>query len=137
MDAAALATSPFLTLVAWSAALLVFQVMLQGALATHDRGADWNAGPRDGEAKPLGKLAGRVERASANLRETYPAFIGLALALALSGDPSGWGYSGALLWFACRILYIPLYLAGIAYVRSLIWLGSLAGLFVMFAALVL
>ena len=137
MDTAALATSPFIALVAWSAALLVFHVMLQGALATHDRGVDWNAGPRDGEAKPLGKLAGRVERASANLRETYPAFVGLALALALSGDPSGLGHSGALLWFACRLLYIPLYLAGIAYVRSLIWLGSLAGLFLMFAALVL
>ncbi len=137
MDAAALAASPFITLVAWSAALLVFQVMLQGALSTSDRGRAWNAGPRDGEAKPLGRLAGRAERASANLRETYPAFVGLALCLALSGDPSGWGYRGAFLWFACRLLYIPLYLAGIAYVRSLIWLGSLAGLFMMFAAILL
>lgn len=137
MDAAALAASPLITLVAWSAVLLVFQVLLQGFLATVERGPAWNAGPRDGAAKPLGALAGRAERASANLRETYPAFVALALALAIAGDASGWGHTGALLWFACRLLYIPLYVAGIAYIRSLIWLGSLVGLACMFIALVL
>lgn len=137
MDAAALAASPFVTLVAWSAVLLVLQVALQGFLSTRDLGSRWNAGPRDGAPKPVGVLAGRAERASANLRETYPAFVGMALALALVGDPSGWGYRGALAWFTCRILYIPLYLAGIAYIRSLVWLGALAGLFCMFVALVL
>ncbi|HUH49810.1 MAG TPA: MAPEG family protein [Mycoplana sp.] len=137
MDAAALAASPFVTLVAWSAALLVLQVALQGFFSTVELGAEWNAGPRDDERKPAGVLAGRAARASANLRETYPAFVGLALALAVAGDPSGWGYRGALIWFACRILYLPLYLAGIAYIRSLVWLGALVGLFCMFAALVL
>lgn len=137
MDAAALAASPFVTLVAWSAALLVLQVALQGFFSTLALGAEWNAGPRDDERKPSGALAGRAARASANLRETYPAFVGLALALAVTGDPSGWGYRGALIWFACRILYLPLYLAGIAYIRSLVWLGALVGLFCMFAALVL
>lgn len=136
MDAAALATSPFITLVAWSAALLVFQVALQGFLSTNDLGPKWNAGPRDGERKPVGILAGRAERASANMRETYPAFVGLALSLALVGDPSGWGYRGALIWFACRIVYVPLYLGGIPYIRSLVWLGALAGLICMFSALV-
>ncbi|MFD1327903.1 MAPEG family protein [Mycoplana ramosa] len=137
MDAAALAASPFVTIVAWSAALLVLQVALQGFLSTLELGAEWNAGPRDDERKPSGVLAGRAARASANLRETYPAFVGLALALAVAGDPSGWGYRGALIWFACRILYLPLYLAGIVYIRSLAWLGALVGLFCMFAALVL
>ncbi|PTM96429.1 MAPEG family protein [Mycoplana dimorpha] len=137
MDAAAPAASAFVTLVAWSAALLVLQVGLQGALSTLELGPKWNAGPRDDRRKPAGVLAGRAERASANLRETYPVFVGLALALAIVGDPSGWGYRGALIWLGCRILYVPLYLAGIAYIRSLIWLGALAGLFCMFAALVL
>lgn len=136
MDTAALVASPFPSLLAWSVVLLVFHVGLQGMLATRELGSAWNAGPRDGDRKPAGKLAGRSLRASANFQETYPAFVGLALALAITGDPSGWGLVGAWLWFAFRILYIPLYLAGIPYVRSLVWLGSLAGLLTMVSALV-
>ncbi len=136
MDAAALAASPFISLLAWSVVLLVFHVSLQGMMSTFELGSAWNAGPRDDERKPSGKLAGRAGRASGNFQETYPAFVGLALALAIAGDPTGWGLTGAWLWFAFRIAYIPLYLAGVSYVRSLFWLGSLAGLLIMVSALV-
>ncbi|WP_349436170.1 MAPEG family protein [Pararhizobium sp. A13] len=136
MDAAALAESPFLSLLAWSVVLLVFHVSLQGMMGTLELGSAWNAGPRDEEKKPSGKLAGRSARASVNFQETYPAFVGLALALAITGDPTGWGLIGAWAWFVFRIAYIPLYLAGVSYVRSLIWLGSLAGLLIMVSALV-
>ncbi|KQV39753.1 hypothetical protein ASE23_17410 [Rhizobium sp. Root73] len=136
MDPAALAVSPFVTLLAWSVVLLVFHVSLQGFSATLELGSAWNAGPRDEEKKPSGKLAGRAARASANFRETYPAFVGLALALAITGDLTGWGLTGAWTWLVCRIIYIPLYLAGVPYIRSLIWLGSLAGLLIMVATLI-
>lgn len=136
MDVAALAASPFIALLAWSVVLLVFHVSLQGMTATLELGSAWNAGPRDVERKPSGKLAGRSARASANFQETYPAFVGLALALAIAGDPTGWGLAGAWAWIVFRIVYIPLYLAGVPYVRSLVWLGSLAGLFAMTCALI-
>lgn len=136
MDAAALAASPFISLLAWSVVLLVFHVGLQGMMSTLELGSAWNAGPRDVEKKSSGKLAGRAARASANFQETYPAFVGLALALAVADDPSGWGLIGAWTWIMFRIAYIPLYLAGVSYVRSLIWLGSLAGLLIMVSALV-
>lgn len=136
MDAAVLAVSPFITLVAWSVVLLAAHICLQSIPATLELGSSWNAGPRDDQKKPAGVFAGRAERAFANFRETYPAFIGLALSLAITGDLTGWGLLGAWAWLACRIVYIPLYLAGIPYVRSLIWLGSLAGLLVMTAVLI-
>ncbi|MCV9966069.1 MAPEG family protein [Pararhizobium sp. BT-229] len=136
MDVAALAASPFIALLAWSVVLLVFHVSLQGVMSTLELGSAWNAGPRDVERKPSGKLAGRSARASANFQETYPAFIGLALALEIAGDPTGWGLAGAWAWIVFRIVYIPLYLAGVPYVRSLVWLGSLAGLLLMFGAIV-
>lgn len=140
MDASLLSASPFLPMVGWSVVLLLLHVLLQGftvsAEASKALGPSWNAGPRDEGFEPKGRLAGRAARASANFRETYPAFIGLALALVLKGDAPGWGIFGAWLWFACRLVYIPLYLAGVSYVRSLAWLGSLAGLAAMFAALV-
>jgi uncharacterized MAPEG superfamily protein len=131
MEAAASASSPMLVLLALSVALLVFHIGLQGMLSTRELGSAWNAGPRDDAREPTGKLAGRAARASANFRETYPAFVALALALAIVGDPAGWGLVGAWLWFVARLGYIPLYLAGIPYIRSLVWLVSLAGLAVM------
>ena len=127
----------FPVLVAWSVALLVLHVMMQARFATHELGTTWNAGPRDEGKKPRGALAGRAERASANFRETYPAFVGLALALAVADPVSGWGHLGALLWFAARIVYIPLYLAGIPYVRSAVWGIAMGGLLIMFLTLVL
>ena len=114
-----------------SVALLVFHIGLQGMLATRELGAQWNAGPRDETREPSGVLAGRAARASANFRETYPGFLALAVAAAVMNDPSGFGLVGGWLWFVARLVYIPLYLAGIPYIRSLVWLVSLAGLAVM------
>lgn len=120
-----------LVLLGWSVVLLLVHVALQGQLGTLDRGAGWNAGPRDGAPKPLGPYAGRAERASANFRETYPAFVALALGLAVTGRTGELGEWGAILWFAARIAYIPLYLLGVPVVRSLVWGLSLAGLLMM------
>ena len=105
-------------------------------LATREFGSRWNAGPRDEAREPKGILAGRAARASANFRETYPGFVALALAVVLAGDPTGWGLAGGWLWFAARLVYIPLYLAGIPYIRSFVWLVALAGLAIMAATVI-
>lgn len=120
-----------LLLLGWSTVLLFAYVMIQGQTATRDRGLDWNAGPRDGEQKPLGEMAGRAERALKNFQETYPVFVALALGLAMTDRTGGLGAIGASLWFVARIVYIPLYLFGIRYVRSLSWLASILGLLLM------
>jgi uncharacterized MAPEG superfamily protein len=126
----------FPSLVAWSVVLLVFHVLLQAHLSNRDRGPEFNAGPRDAERKLKSPLAGRADRASKNFRETYPAFVGLVLGLAIADPVSAWGHGGALLWFAARIVYIPLYLRGVPYIRSMVWGISMVGLFVMFLTLV-
>ncbi len=120
-----------LLLLGWSTVLLFAYVMIQGQTATRDRGLDWNAGPRDGDQKPLGEMAGRAERALKNFQETYPVFIALALGLAVTDRTGGIGAIGAWLWFGARITYIPLYLFGIKYVRSLCWTVSILGLLLM------
>ena len=140
MDMSSLSASPLLPMVGWSAVLLVIHVLLQAfttsAEAARTLGGSWNPGPRDVGFAPSGKIAGRAARTSANFRETYPAFVALALALVLAGDPAGWGLAGGWLWFVARLVYIPLYLAGIPYIRSLAWIVSLAGLAIMAAVVI-
>jgi len=120
--------APELVVLGWSVLLLALLIALQSQLASLERGLGWNAGPRDGPPEPLGPRAGRAERALKNFLETYPAFIGLALALAVSGRSGGMGATGAWLWLGARIAHVPLYIFGVAYVRSLAWTLSAAGL---------
>ena len=135
MEPVSASASPLALLLAWSVVLLVAHVLLQGMFATKELGTEWNAGPRDGNKRPESKLAGRAVRASSNFRETYPAFIALAAGILFTGEASGLGLAGAIVWFVGRIVYYPLYLAGIPYIRSLVWLGSMAGLGLMFLSL--
>ncbi|SCX09653.1 MAPEG family protein [Agrobacterium sp. DSM 25558] len=126
-----LAASPFLPLIGVSVIIILVHIALQALTATKELGNDWNASPRDDGKKVQGKLAGRAERALSNFLETYPAFIALAFGVIMAGDPIGIALIGAWIWIVCRIVYIPLYLAGIPYVRSLVWVGSMVGLLLM------
>lgn len=136
METLASENAPYMVLLALSVILLFLHIGLQGMLATKELGSAWNAGPRDEGKKPKGALAGRAERALANYKETYPAFVGLILGVALVGDASGWGLIGGWIWFVARIAYIPLYLLGIPYIRSLVWLVSAGGLLIMLLSLI-
>ena len=134
MDPMVAQAGPYILVLALSVVFLVLHIMLQGFLATRELGSQWNAGPRDEGLKPKSALAGRAERASANFRETYPAALGLLLALAFY-HPSTTGLIGGWLWLLCRVVYLPLYLAGIPYIRSMVWLGSLGGIGLMIIGL--
>ncbi|KAB0677597.1 MAPEG family protein [Aureimonas leprariae] len=118
-----------LALLAWSVPLLFLHIALQGVSVTRERGRAWNAGPRDGEAKPLGRFAGRADRALANFKETWPAFIVAVLAVVVAGRAGTWSAAGAWVWFLARIVYLPLYLFGVPYIRSLAYVVSVLGIF--------
>ena len=120
-----------LTLLGWSVALLLVHIMVQGQLSTATRGLRFNAGPRDDNPAPLGPRAKRAERALRNYTETFPAFAALALALAVTGRTGGWGEAGAIIWLAARVLYLPLYVLGVPWLRSLVWAVSALGLVAM------
>ena len=125
-----------LQLLAWSVFLLIAHISMQGALVAPLRGASWNAGPRDEGQPPLGKYPGRAQRALENFKETYPAFIALTLALAVTGRTGGVGALGAGMWFAGRIVYLPLYLFGVPWLRSAAYGVALVGLILMFTWLI-
>ena len=123
-----------LQLLGWSVLLLFAHIAVQSGFAVPHRGLAWSAGPRD-EGQPLGTYPGRAQRALENFKETYPAFIALALALAVSGRTGGGGTLGAWMWFAGRIVYLPLYLFGVPWLRTLAYGVSLAGLILMLTRL--
>jgi len=124
-----------LSLIVASVVLLFVHIGAQAIAATSELGSAWNAGPRDEGVRPKGVVAGRAERALRNYLETYPAFAVLAVALVASGRADGIGFVGAAVWLIARVVYIPLYLAGIPYWRSLAWLVAVIGLALMAARL--
>jgi uncharacterized MAPEG superfamily protein len=124
-----------LIVLALGVVLLLVHVGIQGSSVTRERGTEWNAGPRDGEPQPLGVRAGRARRALDNFNETFPAFVAMALALVVSGRSGTVGEIGAGLWLVARIAYLPLYLAGVAYVRSIAWLIAMLGIVLMIVQL--
>ncbi len=117
-----------LALLAASIVLGFVYLLLAATAATRVRGRSWNAGPRDEILPPLTGIAGRLERASRNFTESFP-FFAAALLLAYVRNQQGPAtVLGAQLYFWARVVYLPLYAAGIPYVRSLVWLVSVAGI---------
>ena len=125
-----------LTLLAWTCALALVQIMLAAVFRTREYGAKWNAGPRDETMPPVGQLTGRLERAQRNLFETLPLFAALVLTAHVANREGATTTLGAMLYFWGRVVYLPLYMLGVAYVRTLVWIVSLVGLLmILFACL--
>jgi len=124
-----------LTLLGWTLVLALFQILLASTLRTQETGADYNAGPRDGAAPPPRPVTARLQRAQANLFETLPLFAAAVLIAHVSGSEGDLTLWGCWLYLVARIVYVPLYAAGIPYVRSLVWLASLAGLVLVLVAI--
>jgi uncharacterized MAPEG superfamily protein len=118
-----------------SVVLLIVHILAQGGTAVPETGLPWAAGPRDAPRPVASRFAGRAERALANFKETYPAFVGLALALVVMGKVEGVGATGAWIWLGARIAYLPLYLLGVPWLRTLAYGVSLVGLVMMLTAL--
>jgi uncharacterized MAPEG superfamily protein len=91
---------------------------------------------RDKPAAARGLLFGRATRALANYVENLTPFVALALALIVTQRAGGSGALGATIWILARIVYIPLYLFDIVYVRTVVWGISIVGLVMMFTRLV-
>jgi uncharacterized MAPEG superfamily protein len=124
-----------LILLAWSVVLLIVQIALQGGSAALDLGLPYALTARDEARAPRSVMAGRLDRALRNLLETYPAFVALALALAVTGQTGGLGAVGAHIWFWARVAFVPLYAFGVRGVRTAAWVASVVGLVLMLVAL--
>ena len=117
-----------LILLGWTLVLALAQIMLTAAFRTQETGIVYNMGPRDATAPPMRPVTARLQRAQANLFETLPLFAAAVLIAHAAGREGALTLLGCQLYLAARVVYLPLYAAGVPLVRSLVWGVSLAGL---------
>jgi uncharacterized MAPEG superfamily protein len=124
-----------LCMLLWSVVLGLVQIALVATGSVSQRGLTWAVGARDGEPKALTGIPARLYRANCNFFETFPLFaVAVLLAFALQRH-DGITVLGAQLYFWGRLAYVPVYAAGIPYLRTVVWAVSIVGIVLVLAAL--
>ena len=120
------------TYIVYALLLTIIQIWIVPA-AFNIKNFSWYTTNRDEPMPETSVMAGRAIRAATNLQESLPAFLALALlSMHLSIDLTGL----AFWWLILRVVHLVTYIAGIALLRTLSWLGSLVTLIMMALALV-
>lgn len=108
--------------------LALVNIIWAGSARTRQYGRDWNMGARDEKMPPLDPLPARLLRAQANLYETLPLFVAALLGAAALDRLGPLTHWGSIVYVVGRIIYLPLYAAGIPKIRTLVFSVSLIGL---------
>ena len=116
------------------ALLQIWIIPMTGALVINIKSMSYLLSNRDKE-KPIdaASVSARILRASSNLQESLPAFLALAV-LSIITEVDNTMY--AMTWVFLRLLYLLVYAAGILYIRTVVWLGSIICLILMALALI-
>ena len=120
--------TPLLELTVYFTVWTLMTVVVGGAIRNQEwtkEGRQIGLGNRDNlkEATPMG---GRAERAAKNSIEAAVFFVPLAL-IAHAAGLDAEVLLGAQIAFWARIAYVPIYIAGIKYLRSLVWIVGVVG----------
>jgi uncharacterized MAPEG superfamily protein len=119
------------TILAWGCVLALVHIFAASTVRTAQYGTAWNAGNRESDPGTPTPLIGRLMRAQGNFFETFPLVIAAVGLLGLTDIHTRWTAIGAIVWLVARVAYLPIYAAGIVYVRSAVFLVSLAGILMM------
>lgn len=117
-----------LTVLALGCLLAFVHIFAAVNAKTRQYGRDWNMGARDENMPPLNPLAGRLDRARGNFLETFPVVVAAILIVTVADRANGVSAIGAVTWLAARIVYLPLYAAGIPKIRTLVYTVSVIGI---------
>jgi uncharacterized MAPEG superfamily protein len=115
--------------VVWSGILTFLMLLVASGLcakAWTPPGMEIAFGNRENLPMPLGP-AGRADRAARNMLEGMVLFLAAVLAAQLAGKGAQ-AAMGATVFFWARVVYWPVYIAGIIYLRTAVWFVSIIGL---------
>ena len=125
---------PELMWLAWAVALTVAQMLIAVSGATLQVGLPALAGNREG-LPPYTGWVGRAYRAHHNMLENLVLFAALVLVVVVSNKTNATTVLGAQIFVWARVAYALVYLAGIPWLRTLVWLTSVIGLVLIFLQL--
>ncbi len=125
-----------LTCLELSVALWLVHVLVQASFGNAQLSSRYLLGSRDKPVEARGVLYGRSCRALGNYLENFTPFVAVALALIATQRTGGAGAIGATIWILARIVYLPIYVFGIIYLRTLAWVISIVGLVMMLGRLI-
>lgn len=117
-----------LKILALGALLLFIHIFTATRFKTAQYGRTWNVGARDETLPAPNPVTGRTMRAQANFQETFPIAIVALLGVVLANRTSEWTALGGWIWLGARVVYLPLYAAGVPVVRTLVFVISMVGL---------
>lgn len=90
-------------------------------------GNSYTVGPRDEDVTPAGR-AGRLARASRNFFETFPLFLAVVFVAYAMNAFGPLSFAGSIAYLVGRVAYLPLYAAGVPWLRTISWNVATAGL---------
>ena len=123
------------TMLALAIVLGMLQLFIAARVGNGQRGIAWNVGPRDTPSPPVSALAGRLDRAFRNFMETFPFFAVAVLSAHAMNRFSWLTLIGSQVYLIGRVIYVPLYAAGVPAIRTLVWLIATVGMLLVVAAL--
>ena len=126
---------PELMWLVWAVALAFAQVLVAVAGATLQVGLPMLAGNRE-NLPPFTGWAGRAQRAHRNMLESLVLFAALVLAAVVGGKTNSTTLLGAEIFVWARLAYAVVYVAGVPWLRTLVWFASVIGLVMIFLQLV-
>src|SRR5688500_16096854 len=111
-------------------AVLTWEMLMTASLtrakAWTPKGFILALGNRDDMPEPS-PLAGRADRAAKNMLENLVLFAVVVLVARLGGVAPDQIATGAAVFFWARVAYFLVYLAGIPYLRTVVWGAGMAG----------
>jgi|SRR6185503_9687174 uncharacterized MAPEG superfamily protein len=117
-----------LRIAALGALLLFVHVFVATRFKTAQYGRKWNVGARDESLPEPNAMTGRTMRAQANFAETFPIAIVALLGVVIAERTSYWTELGGWIWLGARVVYLPLYAAGVPGFRTVVWTIGTIGL---------
>jgi uncharacterized MAPEG superfamily protein len=124
-----------LTMLVWSAVLAYAQFLPYAIGRSTGWGLPVLVGNRDNTPEDAPWVA-RAVRAHWNMLESLPVFAALVLVAHFTVPGNATVALGAQLFFWARLAYVPIYIIGIPWVRTIVWTVATIGMVLILSRLV-